>query len=33
MGSKVEMAKYQELLEERLDLLTMEADEYFKVNR
>jgi lysophospholipid acyltransferase (LPLAT)-like uncharacterized protein len=33
MASKVEMAKYQELLEERLDLLTMEADEYFKVSR
>jgi len=32
-ATKEEVRKYQELLAERLDLLTMEADEYFKVTR
>ncbi len=32
-ASKEEVAKYQELLEARLDLLTMEADEYFRSHR
>jgi len=32
-ATKEEVAKHQELLEARLDLLTMEADEYFKANR
>jgi lysophospholipid acyltransferase (LPLAT)-like uncharacterized protein len=33
MATREEVAKYQDILAERLDLLTMEADEYFKVNR
>lgn len=32
-ATKEEVAKHQELLAVRLDLLTMEADEYFKTNR
>ncbi len=32
-ATKEEVAKHQELLAARLDLLTMEADEYFKANR
>ena len=32
-ATKEEVAKHQELLAARLDLLTMEADEYFKTNR
>ncbi len=32
-ATKEEVAKYQELLAARLDLLTMEADEYFKAGR
>ncbi|MGH7410221.1 MAG: lysophospholipid acyltransferase family protein [Candidatus Methylomirabilis sp.] len=33
MATKEEAAKHQELLAARLDLLTMEADEYFKADR
>jgi len=32
-ATKEEMAKYQDILAERLDLLTMKADEYFKSSR
>lgn len=32
-ATKEEVAKYQEILAERLDLLTMKADEYFKSSR
>jgi len=32
-ATREEVAKHQELLAARLDLLTMEADEYFKANR
>lgn len=32
-ATKEEVVKYQELLEARLDLLTMEADEYFRSHR
>jgi hypothetical protein len=32
-ATREEIAKYQELLEARLDLLTMEADEYFRPRR
>jgi len=33
MATKEEVAKYQDILAERLDLLTMKADEYFKSSR
>jgi len=33
MATKEEVAKYQDILAERLDLLTMKADEYFKASR
>ena len=33
MATKEEVAKYQDILAERLDLLTMQADEYFKASR
>ena len=33
MATKEEVAKYQDILGERLDLLTMKADEYFKSSR
>jgi len=33
MATKEEVAKYQDILAERLDLLTMQADEYFKSSR
>jgi lysophospholipid acyltransferase (LPLAT)-like uncharacterized protein len=33
MATKEEVAKYQEILAERLDLLTMKADEFFKSSR
>jgi lysophospholipid acyltransferase (LPLAT)-like uncharacterized protein len=33
MATKEEVAKYQEILAERLDLLTMKADEFFKSGR
>jgi hypothetical protein len=29
-ATKAEVAKHQEVLEERLDLLTMQADDYFR---
>jgi hypothetical protein len=32
-ATKEEISKYQEILAERLDLLTMKADEYFKASR
>lgn len=33
MATREEVAKYQDILAERLDLLTMKADEYFKASR
>jgi len=33
MATREEVAKYQDILAERLDLLTMQADEYFKSSR